>query len=86
MKIPPPKKRNVPFHLQALGYRVTAGTVSTYTMEHPDAEKLRYYPITIGPGPDLTLGECIEMVVKAAYTRGYIRGEAAISELARSQP
>lgn len=74
MIIPPPKKRNVPFHLQALGYRVATESGNTYTMSHPEAEKYRYYPITIGPGPDLTLGECVEMIAKAAYEVGFAQG------------
>lgn len=70
MRTPEPKKRNVPFHLQALGYRVVKEDATTITLAHPEQARFHYYPLTLTPGPDLTLGDCTELIARRAYEEG----------------
>jgi len=76
MRTPELKKPNVPFHLSALGYRVAREDSTTILLVHPEQDKFHYYPITLTPGPDLTLGDCIERIVRTAYQVG--RGGTAL--------
>lgn len=66
---------DIPFNLAAYGYRADPGNPNRFI--HPDGHP--FYPVEFkNPETRYTMGDCIQAIAQAAYTRGSKQAEASV--------